>query len=124
MTTEGRALDTNTAALRSYFPLKGLLERSRYRFSHANMKCRILDEKGPACHSCERPTQVREHIAISAKQLRQPFFYSRWYKCINNQCRTTLIMPNEFKVMNNNAKAAYYKDQEVEREQMDFLRQL
>jgi hypothetical protein len=35
---------------------------------------------------------------IGEKQLRAPFYYSRWYRCMNAECQTTLIMPNEFRV--------------------------
>jgi hypothetical protein len=44
--------------------------------------------------------EVREHASIGPKQLRQPYYYSRWYCCRNKQCRTTLVMPDEFKVWN------------------------
>jgi hypothetical protein len=30
--------------------------------------------------------------------LAQPFYYSRWYNCINSRCRTKLIMPEQFRV--------------------------
>jgi hypothetical protein len=32
--------------------------------------------------------------------LGRPFYYSRWFNCINPDCRTTLIMPERFKVFN------------------------
>jgi hypothetical protein len=47
--------------------------------------------------------QVREHDRIRAKQLRQPFYYSRWFYCTHKSCRTTTVMFDEFKV---------YSDQE------------
>jgi hypothetical protein len=53
---------------------------------------------GPPCPRCQRPTEVREHKAITPKLLAQPFYYSRWFKCLSGSCRTTLIMPDEFKV--------------------------
>jgi hypothetical protein len=31
-----------------------------------------------------------------AKELAKPFYYSRWHKCVNNQCKTTLIIPKDF----------------------------
>lgn len=40
--------------------------------------------------------QVREHDEIRAKQKYQPFYYSRWYCCLNADCRTTMVMPEEF----------------------------
>jgi len=57
-----------------------------------------LPIEGPPCPRCQHPTEVREHKAITAKELARPFYYSRWYNCANRNCRTTLIMPEEFKV--------------------------
>lgn len=42
--------------------------------------------------------QVREHAAITEKMLRQAVYYTRWYCCMNHQCRTTLVMPEEHRV--------------------------
>jgi hypothetical protein len=58
----------------------------------------IVPGKGPPCHRCGWPTQIREHREIAAKELSKPFYFRRWYRCINRQCKTTLIMPDEFKV--------------------------
>jgi hypothetical protein len=65
---------------------------------HANHL--VVSENGPLCVRCARPTQVREHEQISEKMLRQPFYYSRWYFCMNESCRTKQIMPPEFIVWN------------------------
>ena len=59
---------------------------------------RVIAGVGPACSRCGEPTEVREHGEVTAKMLRQPFYFSRWYYCRNRECRTTLIMPDEFKV--------------------------
>ena len=48
---------------------------------------------------------MREHIEITDKQLNQPFYYTKWYYCINTKCKTKLIMSSEFKVWNNNQKS-------------------
>jgi len=53
---------------------------------------------GPPCPRCKQQTEVREHVEVTAKELAKPFYFSRWYKCMNSRCKTTLIMPNEFKV--------------------------
>jgi hypothetical protein len=42
--------------------------------------------------------EIRKHRFVTEKQLRQPFYYSQWYCCMNSKCRTTLVMPEEFKV--------------------------
>jgi len=41
---------------------------------------------------------VREHGGLTEKQLKQPFYYSRWFYCTNKACKTTLIMPDRFRV--------------------------
>jgi hypothetical protein len=44
--------------------------------------------------------QVREHDRIRPKQLRQPYYYRRWFYCTHKNCRTTTVMFEEFKVFN------------------------
>ena len=58
----------------------------------------VRHERGPPCPRCHQITEVREHHGLTEKQQRQPFHYARWYRCTNIQCRTALIMPEEFKV--------------------------
>jgi hypothetical protein len=53
---------------------------------------------GPPCPRCGQPTEVREHVEVTSRELAKAFYYSRWYKCANNRCKTTLIMPKEFRV--------------------------
>ena len=55
---------------------------------------------GPKCPRCNKPMQIREHQRIGPKQLRQPFYFRRWFFCMNRDCRTTLITRDEFKVWN------------------------
>jgi hypothetical protein len=58
----------------------------------------IVAGDGPPCPRCELPTQIREHNTITERELRKPFCYRRWYCCMNEICKTMLIMPEEFKV--------------------------
>jgi hypothetical protein len=53
---------------------------------------------GPPCPRCRRPMEIRGHARIREKQRRQPFYYSRWYRCPHTDCPTTLVMPPEFRV--------------------------
>jgi hypothetical protein len=55
---------------------------------------------GDPCPRCGIPMQVRKHGHIGDKQLRQPFYYAQWFYCANPNCRTKLVMPERFKVMN------------------------
>jgi ABC-type transport system substrate-binding protein len=47
-----------------------------------------------------QPMQIREHDGVGEKQLRKPFYYLRWFYCLNKNCRTTTVMPERHKVMN------------------------
>jgi hypothetical protein len=60
----------------------------------------VVPGQGDPCPRCGRATEIREHPEIGERQLRQPFYYKRWYNCRNDNCRTTLIMPERFKVWN------------------------
>jgi hypothetical protein len=60
-------------------------------------RCRSRWSEVPRCN---KPTQIREHQRIGPKQLRRRFYFRRWFFCMNMDCRTTLIMRDEFKVWN------------------------
>ena len=76
---------------------EGAPARRRTRFGITT----VVRESGPPCRRCKQATEVREHGAITEKHLAQPFYYARWYRCTQSrQCKTTLIMPEEFKVWN------------------------
>jgi hypothetical protein len=60
----------------------------------------VIDGNGEPCPRCGGPTQIREHEQVTARQLRQPYYYSRWYYCVDQHCPTTMIMPEAFKVWN------------------------
>ena len=60
---------------------------------------------GPSCPRCGNVSEVRQHKAITAKELRRPFYYREWYYCINRQCKTTMFVNNEHRVWNDNASA-------------------
>lgn len=61
-------------------------------------KCKIVPGAGDFCPRCKLATQIREHKAITQKHLKQPFYYSRWFNCTNPECKTTLIMPDQYRV--------------------------
>jgi hypothetical protein len=63
---------------------------------------KIVSLDGPVCPRCGCPTEIREHERITEKELARPFYYSRWYNCPNQDCKTTTIMPDEFKVWSKN----------------------
>jgi ssDNA-binding Zn-finger/Zn-ribbon topoisomerase 1 len=57
-----------------------------------------LDIQGAPCPRCYKPMTVFEHGEMTEKLLRQPDYYSRWYRCDNPNCKTKQVMPQEFKV--------------------------
>lgn len=58
----------------------------------------LVDGDGPPCQRCLEKTQIRKHTSIKPRHLNQPFYYSEWYVCTNDECKTTLIMPEDKKV--------------------------
>ena len=73
----------------------------------------IIAGKGDLCPRCKQPTQIREHIKTTEVELRKPFYYSRWFYCQNTSCKTTLIMPDRFKVLPKAPEASVEKAEEV-----------
>jgi hypothetical protein len=55
---------------------------------------------GDSCPRCGVPMQIREPDRIDDRQRHQHFFYTRWFCCMNRQCKTTLVMPVRYKVAN------------------------
>jgi hypothetical protein len=58
----------------------------------------VVPGDGDPCPRCGVPMQIREYSNANDKHLRRPYFYSRWFCCMNNNCRTTLVMPERYKV--------------------------
>jgi truncated hemoglobin YjbI len=42
--------------------------------------------------------QIREYDGIDEKQLNQSLF-TRWFCCMNKACKTTLVMPQRYRVV-------------------------
>ena len=60
----------------------------------------VIPGDGDRCPRCGVPMQIREPDSIGDRQQRQRFFYTRWFCCMNKQCKTTLVMPARYKVAN------------------------
>lgn len=68
---------------------------------------------GDPCPRCNGPTEIHEHAGpLTAKHDAQPFHYSRWFVCNNPICRTTVIMPEKFRVWHGNDAAKRYQEQQ------------
>jgi hypothetical protein len=65
-----------------------------------NGKTTVIPGDGDPCPRCGVPMQIREHNGVGDKQLRQPFFFARWFCCMNKSCRTTLVTPERYKLVN------------------------
>ena len=65
----------------------------------------VVSESGPGCPRCGRPTQVRTHAQIGPKQLRQPYYFEKWFRCTHRDCITTQIMDPQYIHWNDNERA-------------------
>ena len=61
---------------------------------------RVVPGNGDLCPRCGVPMQIREYSNLTDKHLHRSYFYTRWFCCTNKNCRTTLVMPERYKVMN------------------------
>jgi len=86
----------------------------------------VMGADGVPCPRCALPTEIRQHAEITAKHLRQPYFFSRWFYCRNPDCPVTIHMQEEFKVWNGKNAAAQRiaADMQEQNRQMSFLRSL
>ena len=64
----------------------------------------VVPGMGDPCPRCCRPTQIREHAAITEKHLRQPHYYSRWFYCTDPNCKTTMVMSARYIVWNEHVR--------------------
>lgn len=65
---------------------------------------KIVSFDGDPCPRCKRATTVYEHLAITEKQLKQSYYFTRWFCCANKHCSTTMIMSEQYKVQNGKTK--------------------
>jgi hypothetical protein len=72
--------------------------RGRLSAKRRRKKSIVIPGEGDPCPRCGEPMQIREYDAIEEEQLRQPSSYARWFCCMNEACKTTLVMPARYKV--------------------------
>ena len=63
----------------------------------------------PAMSDVRSTAQIREHRQITADLVAKPYYFRRWFCCVNRRCKTKLVMRDEFKVvqtMDNKGQAA------------------
>ena len=78
----------------------------------------MIGHNGIPCPRCGRPTQIREHRQITAEHRAQPFYYSPWFRCMHADCKTTLIMLEEYRVWNDNDRGEQGRRLELDSEQL------
>jgi hypothetical protein len=69
----------------------------------------VISRNGPLCPRCRRATEIREHDRLGPKQLRQPFYYKRWFCCTYGDCKTTMIMRPEFEVWKDSRRRQQFR---------------
>lgn len=90
----------------------------------AKSQHRTTDEVGKPCIKCGTLTQVREHTHLTDKHLRQPYYFSKWYCCINPNCKTTIFMDEKYKVWNKNKAASELKVVQEDSEWVERFKRL
>jgi len=58
----------------------------------------VIPGDGDPCPRCGKPMQIREYADFNEKQENRGTFYTRWFCCMNESCKTTLVMPARYKV--------------------------
>jgi hypothetical protein len=74
--------------------------QQQYKPKSGSGKTIVISGAGDRCPRCGVPMQIREHDGVGDKQLRMPFYYRRWFCCMNKSCNTKQVMPPRYKVMN------------------------
>jgi hypothetical protein len=84
----------------------------------------VISPDGTTCPRCGVEAETRKHTTITDKQLRQPFYFKRWYNCTNTECKTGIFMLDDWKVINKNGAAFAFEAKKEFGEQMTFLRSI
>jgi hypothetical protein len=61
-------------------------------------KCIVISGDGDPCPRCRKPMQIREYVDLKEKQEGRVRFYTRWFCCMNKMCKTTLVMPERYRM--------------------------
>ena len=59
----------------------------------------VVGNDGDPCPGCGKPTQIREHPAITEKLLRQRYYFWRWFYCTDQRCDVTTHLNPIYKVL-------------------------
>ena len=81
---------------------------------------KVVEGEGKRCPRCGKAAQIREHKEITDKHLSQPFYYSKWFCCVEEGCATNVFMLEEFRIWNKNSAARRFKEHEGIEQEMLF----
>jgi hypothetical protein len=101
MTATGALIQVKTPQGASFKSGSAMSKKKRQRYL-----VRVVPGEGDPCPRCGVPMQIREYNKLTNKHLYRPYFYTRWFCCVNKSCRTTLVMPERYKVRANASPAA------------------
>lgn len=79
--------------------MRTLKKQYRKKSAERRVKVRVVPGDSIDCPRCGHPTEIREHVEITPKMLRQQCYYRRWYCCMNPDCRTSVITCEADRVM-------------------------
>jgi len=73
------------------------------------------------CPKCKQKLQIRKHKFLREKQQKAPYYYKKWYVCVNTNCCYQLNL-EEDKHYNKNEMGMYHKAREGERDLLSLIR--
>lgn len=100
---------------------RSLLTLLAMKKHNKNTKCE--PGKGIRCH-CTWISELRTHKEITDVERSRPFYYSKWYRCTNPDCKTTIFMEEADRVFNSNSKARDFLQSRERESQESFFRSL
>jgi hypothetical protein len=59
----------------------------------------VIPGDGDPCPRCGNPMQIRGYAGPNEEPERRASFYTRWFCCMNKNCKTTLVMPARYKMV-------------------------
>ena len=93
-TPQGASFSVSAVVLTAIIEGEHMSKKKRQRYL-----VRVVPGNGDLCPRCGVPMQIREYSNLTDKHLHRSYFYTRWFCCTNKNCRTTLVMPERYKVM-------------------------
>ena len=72
---------------------------SKYHFNRI-----VIAGDGDPCPRCGMAMAIYEHPQVTRHERVRPFYYSRWFRCTNAECKTTTVMPDRYRVWNISGK--------------------